>query len=390
MRVALVSGYDLSIPGGVQGQVRALAGELARRGLEVAVVTPFAKGAGPSPLPASVELLRAGRGIGLPVNGSVAPVAPTPLAAASAIRALSSFRPDVVHVHEPLVPGPPLAAVLAGPRPIVATFHRAGADRLYRAAGRVFGPVAGRRIDVAIAVSAAAAVTAGEVFGRHLEAIGEVGNGVELSRFQRARLPFEGDPSTSRTWKNGEYPVVAFAGRHEQRKGLAVLLDAFAGLAEDVRLDVIGDGPESASLRRRSAGAPRVCWRGAVDDEELARVLARADVFAAPSVGGESFGVVLLEAMAAGTAVVASDIAGYRLAAGDAAVFVPPADATALAGAISALLAHHRERRDLVGRGFARALACSAPVLADRYVEIYRGALSPTAARRSGASGRLS
>ncbi|MGO9197757.1 MAG: glycosyltransferase family 4 protein [Acidimicrobiales bacterium] len=370
MRVALVCGYDWAVPGGAQGQVAALSGALARRGETVAVVTPqTAPGRGPQI--EGVRLYRAGHGISIPANGSVAPVAPTPAAAMAAVRALRDFAPDVVHVHEPLVPGPPLAAVLAGPRPIVATFHRADSDLLYRVEGRLFGAIAGRRLAVATGVSAEAIETSRVVLGSHLPRVVEVGNGVEVERFERARADREAHSAGLGPYKNGEAPVVAFVGRLERRKGVSVLLDAMGSLGVEAQLVVGGDGPEAFSLRKAVEADPRVRFLGRVDDGEVASVMAAADVFVAPATGGESFGVVLLEAMAAGTAVVASDIPGYTLAAAGAARLFRSGNARDLARVIGEVLGDHRARAELVASGLVRAQACSIDKIAECYLEVY-------------------
>jgi phosphatidylinositol alpha-mannosyltransferase len=163
-------------------------------------------------------------------------------------------------------------------------------------------------------------------------------------------------------------------GRHEPRKGLAVLLDAFAGLQRDAELWVVGAGPDTEDLRRR--GVARVRWLGRVTDAEKADLLGRAAVACFPALDGESFGVVLLEAMAAGAAVVASDIDGYRTVAraGREAVLVPPGDEGALRAAIAALLDDPARRAALVEAGRARADEFSLERLATCFVDIYERA----------------
>ena len=171
--------------------------------------------------------VRVGAGIAVPVNGSRAPVSPWPATMARTRTALRRFAPEVVHIHEPLVPGPSLAALVLGPRPIVATFHRSGADVAYRAFGHLFSAYS-RRLDSAIAVSEEAAETAQACIGHVLGAIAIIPNGVELSRL-----------ATVEPWPTA-CPTVAFVGRHEPRKGLQVLLEAFPLLPDSTRL--MGDG----------------------------------------------------------------------------------------------------------------------------------------------------
>ena len=169
-----------------------------------------------------------------------------------------------------------------------------------------------------------------------------------------------------------EAPTILFVGRLEPRKGLAVLLDAMNELGPDVRLWVAGDGPEGPELRSRYAGDPRIEWLGELDDEEKVARLRGADVFCAPSLGGESFGIVLLEAMAAGTAVVASNLDGYSRVArsGLEAELVPPGDAAALATSLRVLLDDVDERGRLVDAGTQRV----AEFTMSRLASIYRSA----------------
>jgi phosphatidylinositol alpha-mannosyltransferase len=155
---------------------------------------------------------------------------------------------------------------------------------------------------------------------------------------------------------------------------LAVLIDALAQLPATVRLWVGGDGPETDALRARAAGDPRIEWLGRISDDEKARRLRGADVFCAPSLGGESFGVVLLEAMAAGTAVVASDLLGYaQVARADRdALLVPPGDPTTLADALQRVVGDRTLRDRLVASGETRAADYSMERLAEMYVGLYR------------------
>lgn len=368
MRIVAVSGYDVTVPGGVQGQVTSLARALRRLGHEVTVVAPAARAAGGVDVP----LVAAGRSFGVPVNGSIAPVAPTPEAVLATRRAVRELAPDVVHVHEPLLPGPPLAAVFCR-RPVVATFHRAGSDALYRAGGILLGRSVLHRLDVLTAVSPAAAETARRVLHGRSIRLEEIPNGVDCDRFAAARRALP-PPCGRARYKSGEEPVVVVFGRLERRKGVEVVLEALAALARPLRLVVVGDGPERAELERRAAGDRRVRFTGRIGDDELAAVVARADVAVLPALSGESFGVVLLEAMAAGTAVIASDLPGYVLAAGGRAVHVPAGDAASLARELGRLLEDDADREGLAKEGLERAAACSIEVIAARYLDCYERA----------------
>jgi phosphatidylinositol alpha-mannosyltransferase len=298
-----------------------------------------------------------GKSIPFSTNGSVAPIAPDPSAAVRTIRSLRSENFDVVHVHEPLVPGPALTTLLFADHPMVGTFHRAGASRAYqflKPATRWLG----RRLDTRVAVSQDALDTARDGIDGEFTVLF---NGIDVERFANADpMPTEG-------------PTVLFFGRHEPRKGLGVLLEAVAALPDDVTVWIVGQGPQTEDLKARYAGDPRLQWLGRVDDAELARRLAGADVFCAPSLFGESFGVVLLEAMAAGTAIVASELPGYRAVArpDEHALLVPPEDVDALAKTLNELLADPMRRAELVAAGRVRAEEYAMPKLAAAYAEIY-------------------
>jgi phosphatidyl-myo-inositol alpha-mannosyltransferase len=378
----MVCPYDWSTPGGVQVQVEGLASALQRMGVSVVVVAPATEPADTWP-GYGFEFVGVGKSISIAANGSRAPVAPTPAAVARTLRALRRLRADVVHVHEPFVPGPSLAALVAGPRPILGTFHRSGWDALYKAEGLALRGLA-HRLNATVAVSDAAKETAAEVLGRQFDAMPVIPNGVDLHLYAPSLQRLIGaGPSTASPGTAGRSLVepltIVFVGRHEERKGLVVLLEAFERLRRDAttpelsqaRLDVVGDGPATAELKERFGGHGAISWLGAVDDLEKARRLASADVFVAPSLRGESFGVVLLEAMAAGTAVIASDLPGYRLAAGEAARFVPAGDAPALASALGAVLRDPDERERLRALAAERVRGYSFEAVVTRYLEVY-------------------
>ncbi|HEX7166525.1 MAG TPA: glycosyltransferase family 4 protein [Acidimicrobiales bacterium] len=351
MRIAQVCGYSLTPPGGVQAQVLGLARSLRTLGHHVRVLAPCD---GPPP-DAGVTPL--GKSVPLASNGSVAPIAPDPACALRTMRALWDEEFDVVHVHEPLVPGPPVTALLVADNTI-GTFHRAGSDRIYSLLGRAARPLA-NRLRIRTAVSVDAERTAREVLGGEYELLF---NGVEVGRFEQARRIPVGQPT------------VLFLGRHEPRKGLGVLLEAARLLPDHVRVWLGGEGPQTAELRAKHADNHRLEWLGPPSDEEKAALFASADVFCSPAVSGESFGVVLLEAMAASTAVVASDIPGHRnvVATPDEhGVLVAPDDPRALASALVRVLDDAGFRAQLVAGGDGRAAELSMDRLAERYVALY-------------------
>jgi phosphatidylinositol alpha-mannosyltransferase len=293
------------------------------------------------------------------VNGSVAPLAPDVPAALRTIRALNDEAFDVLHVHEPLVPGPSLSAVLMKLAPIVATFHSAGESAAYRVFNRQLTRIASR-IDIRVAVSKDAVDLARRYIAGDYEILF---NGIELGAYA--------GPAPARE------NAVFFVGRHEPRKGLGVLLGALAHLPADVSLWVASDGPETAELRKRFGSDKRVEWLGRISEAEKIDRMKRARAFCAPSLRGESFGVVLLEAMAAGTPVVASDIDGYTNVATDGvdALLVQPGDERALADAIARVMVDPRLSARLVAAGADRAAQYSMDALADRYVDLYERAL---------------
>jgi phosphatidyl-myo-inositol alpha-mannosyltransferase len=367
VKVALVSPYALAVPGGVQAHVTALADALRRVGHEVVVVGPGPAGVGDG------GAVGVGRPLAVPFNGSVAPIALSPLAARATRRALAAAQPDVVHVHEPLVPWVGLAAATTADVPVVGTFHAWSDDsRLYRAVRPVSRRVA-EGLAVRLAVSEAAADYHARALGLPVSRFQLVPNGVDVARFAEAE-PFDHlvDP---------DRPALLFVGRLERRKGLEPLVRAFTRLKTDrpeLRLLVVGDGPERARCEGLLPAGLRadVRFLGRVSDEDLPRYYATCDLAVAPSLGGESFGIVLLEAMAAGRPLVASDIPGYRTVASDGRQgrLVPPGDPVALATALGALLDNPALRRAMADDGRRTVAAYDWPRVAERVADVYRTA----------------
>jgi phosphatidylinositol alpha-mannosyltransferase len=311
---------------------------------------------GPPPEPFVTPL---GNSLPTAANGSIAPLAPDASAALRTIRALRDEQFDVLHVHEPLAPGPPMTTTVVRGAPLVATFHAAGVSSSYR----VFKPLLARllrNIDVKVVVSKdALALVQSHLGGGDYRLLF---NGVDIATIAAAR-PVE-----------AVAPTIFFCGRHEERKGLAVLLEAFGKLPGDARLWIASDGPDGPALRARYSDDDRISWLGRINDAEKFARLRGASVFCAPSLHGESFGVVLIEAMAAGTAVVASGLDGYRNVATDGvdALLVEPGDATALASALARVLTDRALANRLRTNGTDRAEDFSMSKLADEYVAIYR------------------
>jgi phosphatidylinositol alpha-mannosyltransferase len=362
MRVVLICPYSLSLPGGVQGQVLGLARTLRERGVSATVLGPCD---GPPPEPGVISV---GPSVLLAANGSVAPLALDPPAIRRTLEVLAAEQPDVLHLHEPLVPGPALTALLAGNVPAVGTFHASGRVPAYVWLRPAVRAVA-RRIGLRTAVSPEARALAERWLGGACQVLP---NGVEVERFAKA------DPWPAPATPGGTGRSILFVGRHEPRKGLDVLLEAFRQLDRDAVLWVAGEGPNTSALA--ATAPPGVEWLGRISDRELAQRLRAASVFCAPSLHGESFGVILLEAMAAGTPVVASDISGYRDVARQEreAVLVPGGDPAALAGGLRRVLDDATLAGRLVEAGTARAASFSMERLAARYADLYETLLART------------
>lgn len=369
MRIAIVSPYDLGVPGGVQAHVRLLAAALRRAGEQVVVV-----GAGAPAVDAEAQEVTVGATRGIPFNGSVAPVAVHPAAVRATRRVLRSLAPDVVHVHEPLVPGVGIAAAtLDGPARVL-TFHtRSDRSRAYRA----LRPLGRRLLDaagVAIAVSPAAVGFHAAALGVPTARFQVVPNGVDVDRFSAAAHALG-------SRRRPGPPRLVFVGRLEPRKGALVLARAYLEVLErhpDVELTVVGDGPQRGELEALLSPVPaeQVALLGTLTGPAVAAPLASADIAVASAVGGESFGIVLLEAMAARTVVVASDIEGYDGVVTDGVdgVLVPPGDHSALASTLIDLVPDVERQRRLVDAGVRTAAAHDWSVVAAQVLDLYHQA----------------
>ena len=367
MKIAMLSPYSLSRLGGVQGQVLGLARALRNLGHEVTVVGPSdpdePQFTAESDEPGDMFVM--GRPTGLRSNGSVAPVTISPVAAIRAERFVRRGGFDVLHLHEPLAPVASYGFVATAPLPMVGTYHRAGVSRWVPVLKPLVWLV-GSRLQVRVAVSEAARETALRSGKGEYEVLF---NGVDMDRFAKA------EPTPS------DCPTVLFLGRHETRKGLGVLLDSFAAVERPAVLWVAGDGPQSEVQRRRHPESDRVKWLGVLSDREVDARLVGADVLCAPSLRGESFGMVVLEGMAARCSVVASDLAGYRSAAGGHAVLVPPGDVQSLSRALGVALADAAEGSghssvDALKAAETHAQGWSMERLAERYVDVYERAIA--------------
>ncbi len=339
MRVGLVSPYSFDVPGGVQFHIRDLAEELLRRGHEVSVLAPADDD---TPVPAYV--VPAGRAVPVPYNGSVARLSFGPVSAARVRRWLDEGGFDVLHVHEPAVPSLSMLALWQASGPIVATFHTSSLrSRIMQAAYPIMRPGLDK-ISARIAVSEDARRTVTTHIGGDAVVIP---NGVYVDVFATAPVQpqWQGTP---------ERPTIAFVGRlDEPRKGLPVLCDALPALLRELpgaRLLVAGRG-DALALRARLDDRCRdaVELLGEVTDADKASLLRSVDVYVAPNTGGESFGIVLVEAMSAGAPVLASDLDAFGRVLDDGALgmLFPVGDSGALATALVALLRDPARREAL-------------------------------------------
>jgi len=354
VRIGIVSPYSLSSPGGVQSQVLALSRALNRLGHRVRVLGPC-DGA-----PPETGVTSLGASIPTFANGSIAPIAPDLACTLRTIRAFRDEEFDVIHIHEPICPGPCQTALFLRTAPIVGTWHAAGGSKAYLTPGVKW---LATRMNVRTAVSHDARDMAHEALGGNYEI---VFNGIEVDNFIDAAA----------TKCDG--PTIAYVGRHEPRKGLEVLLEAMTSLPQNVTLWIMSDGPQTEELRSRYEGDHRLLWLGAVSEEEKIERIKGADVFCVPSLRGESFGIVLLEAMAAGTPVVASDLPGYRNVAsqGDEAYLVPPGDVQALSAGLLKVLEDGELANQLSESGSKRVSEFSMDRLAAIYVDVYERAIN--------------
>lgn len=365
----MVCPYSLSVPGGVQGQVLGLSRALRERGHTVQVLAPAD---GP---PSEGGVTVVGSSVLNSSNGSMAPIAPNPHAQLRMIRALWDEEFDVIHLHEPLVPGPTVTALILRSAPLVGTFHAAGEQPMYKSLSglaRWFGG----RLDAKVAVSEEARKLAEVAIPEPWTVLF---NGVDVEQFASAE-PWVDPVSDDDT--ADDRPIVLFVGRHEDRKGLVVLLEALALIPDDLRVWVAGTGPQTDELMERFSTDHRLEWLGRISNDDRNRRMAAADVFCSPALGGESFGVILLEAMAAGAPVVASSIDGYVGVAGEldgepaAALLPTPGDARELAEAITSVLHDSDVAERLRAAGRDRAQRFSMDRLAEAYTVIYEAVIA--------------
>ncbi len=382
MRIVQISPYSWDAPGGVQVHIRQLSRQLRERGHDVLVLAPGDQ-------PGFREDARiVGRPYAVSVNGSVARLCFSPRSSQVVAKALETFVPDVIHVHDPLTPSTSMLGVLHKTAPVVATFHSYFArdhmeGRVYTALAPLLRPV-WRRVDRRLAVSAAARDSVCARMGA--AAVEIVPNGADVDVFAGA-APMALPPGRK----------LLFVGRLEPRKGFPVAVRAFARLAPDfpdLRLVVVGDGEQRNAIDELPpALRARVDMLGKVTYEALPTCHQAADIFISPATGSESFGIVLVEAMAAGLPLVASDIVGYREVARHEreGLLVAPSDPEALAAGVRRLLERPALAKSLGEAGAHRARSFRWDRIVDRLDRIYDAlrVREPGLARRQVARGEV-
>ncbi|PKV81242.1 glycosyltransferase family 4 protein [Nocardia fluminea] len=360
MKIGMICPYSFDVPGGVQAHVVELARVFIERGHKVSVLAPASDD---TPLPDFV--VSAGRAVAIPYNGSVARLSFGPMAYTRIRRWIDSNDFDVLHIHEPNAPSLSMLALKIAEGPIVATFHTSTTKSLVLSTFQGVLRPYHEKISGRIAVSELARRWQVEALGS--DAV-EIPNGVDVSAFARGE-PLDGYPRAGRT--------VLFLGRFDEpRKGMDVLLGALPALIEhhpDVEILIVGRGDEDRLRREAGQHAGHLRFLGQVSDEEKAAALRSADVYVAPNLGGESFGIILIEAMAAGTPVVASELDAFRrvLRDGTAGMLTPIGDSDALATAIDTLLTDDETRTRLVSTATQVVAGYDWPVVAEQILRVY-------------------
>ncbi len=365
MKVCLVSPYDFTHPGGVTEHVRHLADELRRRDHEVTILAPSAHVRDVQSIPGFVRI---GRSVPVRGNGSVARIALSFHLVRRVRSLLDRADFDVVHYHEPLVPGLPITTLRFHRGANVGTFHAMARRNLGYYYGRPFLLRYFHRLHGLICVSEPAREFISHYFAGDYTI---VPNGIDGGCFRPDLPPLP-------ELRGEGAATILFVGRMEQRKGLPILLAAYAQLRRQragCRLVIVGDGPMRWAYERQceATGVPDVTFLGHVPADVLPRIYASADVFCSPATGRESFGIVLLEAMASGVPVVASAIPGFSQVVdpGGDGLLVPPGKPEAFALALESLIADPGLRRSMGRHGVEKARRYDWRVVVDGILDVY-------------------
>jgi phosphatidylinositol alpha-mannosyltransferase len=378
MKIGLVTPYIFPLPGGVNAHVGYLYENLVKRGHDVRIISSTH---GPQ-RSSEGDIIRLGYGWSVPTNGSIGTLTVSHRYGQLVTEMLDRERFDVIHFHEPFVPFLSLQILRHSNAVNIATFHAySGFSPSYEFGQRMMGRFA-KRLHGRIAVSAAARHFISRYFPGEYKIIP---NGVDLAQFANV-------PPFAR-WRDG-IPNILFVGRFESRKGLMYLLRAYYQLRLEglgCRLLVVGHGPQAGEARRYIASRRLggVDLLGRLSDHDKARAFATADIYASPATGQESFGIVLLEAMAAGVPIVCSDIHGYKgvVRRNEQAVLVPPRDVEGLAAALGTLLRDPLLRQRMGESGRRRAEQFSWEAVTARVEEYYGFVIRRLAAAGSLPSG---
>lgn len=363
MRIGMVCPYSFDVPGGVQAHVLQLAEEMRRRGHFVSVLAPASPEAH-AELPDFV--VSGGKAVPIPYNGSVARLRFGPATHRKVKKWLAEGEFDVIHLHEPNAPSLSMLALMIAEGPIIATFHTSTTKSLTLSVFQGMLRPMHEKIVGRIAVSDLARRWQMEALGS--DAV-EIPNGVDVGMLAAAS-PLEGYPKPGKS--------VLFLGRFDEpRKGMAVLLGALPVLVEhfpELEILIVGRGDEDALRERAGLLASHLRFLGQVDEAEKASALRSVDVYCAPHTGGESFGIVLVEAMAAGTPVVASNLDAFRrvLEDGEAGLLVPVEDSSALAEALISVLDDDELRARYIAAAEAAVRRYDWPVVADQIMRVYQ------------------
>ena len=379
MRIALLSPYSWTYPGGVTRHIEALASELNAAGHQARILSPFDpdddlscrlhRGARPQARVVGEDFVSLGRTVGISANGAVSNMALTPYAVRALRQELRTGGYDVVHIHEPVVPLIGWDALCsAGDLPLIGTFHTYSENVLTNGFAAIW--LGGRRrmnrLHARIAVSEAAAWTARRFYGGRYRI---VPNGVQL---QASREPLPEEPGAARPLR------ILFVGQAVERKGLPVLLRAFEALRDQIPATLTLVGASAEEVAHMMLDDRGVEVLGKVSEQRKLAELAAADVVCAPSLHGESFGMVLTEAFAASAPVIASDIPGYRdvVRNGTDGLLVPAGDDLALAESLRRLALDPQLRLGMARAAREHAERFAWPCVAGEVLESYEQALA--------------